>query len=136
MQSGDPVVNAALDTLIESQARVQESRRLISETRSRVATGRRHLNKAFALTGGCADEHVSSMVRARLSTGDLWPLNGHTYFWAGYGHGKACVVCGSPVGGAEVEYEAEGPVGPAVAHLICFMIWHRESQPLTARESR
>ena len=129
MQITDPVVDAALDTLTQSKAHVQENRRLLSETRYRIAASRRHLNPAFALTGGSDDERVRALVRARLSSGVLWPVNGH-FFWAGYGRGQACVVCGSPIGGAEVEYEAEGAAGPVVAHLVCFVIWHRESKPL------
>jgi hypothetical protein len=130
------VVDSALDTLILSRTQTQKNRRLLSETRYRIARARRHLNPAFALTGGSDDERVRSIVRARLSTGGLWPLNRHAYFWAGYGHGEACVVCGSPIGGAELEYEAEGPGGLAAAHLTCFMIWHRESDQLAATESR
>jgi hypothetical protein len=84
---------------------------------------------------GCDDERLRSSVRGRLSAGDLWPVNRRP-FWTGYGRGKACVVCGSPIGGAEIEYEAEGPDGPAFAHLICFVIWHRESETMTGRESR
>jgi hypothetical protein len=135
MQITDPVADAALNTILESLAHVHETRRLLSETRYRIAASRRHLNPAFALTGGCDDERVQSIVRARLSTGGLWPVNGHGHFWAGYGRGKACVVCGSPIGGAEIEYEAAGPSGSAVVHLICFMIWQRESESLTTREA-
>jgi hypothetical protein len=91
------------------------------------------MNPAFALTGGSGDARVRSMVRERLRTGELWAVNGRSV-WSGYGSGKACVVCRLPIGGAEVEYEAQGPDGPAVAHLTCFMIWHRESQLLTAEE--
>jgi hypothetical protein len=131
----DSVADAALQTLIQSRAHVQENRRLLSETRYRIARSRRHLTPGFALTGGSDDERMRSIVRARLRTGDLWPLNGRS-FWAGHGHGKACVVCGSPIGGAEVEYEAQGLGGPAVAHLTCFMIWHRESEATTGREAR
>jgi hypothetical protein len=38
-------------------------------------------------------------------------------------------VCASPVSAGEVEYE----VGNVVAHVICFMTWHEESQALSGR---
>ena len=129
MRISDPVVDAALDTLLRSRAQVQKTLRLLSQTRSRIAACRRQLNPAFALTGGSDDERVRALVRARLSTGMLWPVDG-SFSWSGCGRGKACAVCGSPVGGVEVEYEVEGPDGPVVAHLVCFFVWHGESMSL------
>ena len=55
MQITDPVADAALATLTQSRSHVQGSRRLISETRYRIAASRRHLNPALALTGGSDD---------------------------------------------------------------------------------
>jgi hypothetical protein len=131
MQISDPVADAALDNLTHFKAQIQQNRRLLSETRYRIASSRRRLNPAFALKGGADDdERVRATVRSRLSTGALWPVNGR--LWAGHGRGMACVVCGSPIGATEVEYETEGPDGRAVAHLVCFTMWHRESQAFSS----
>lgn len=115
------VVDATADLLLLSKACVQENQRLLSETRYRIAAGRRRLNPAFALTGSSGDGRTPS-VRARLADGTLRPVNG--YSSTGYGTGKMCVVCDSPISGAEVEYK----VGGAVAHVNCFMTWHEESE--------
>ena len=82
------------------------------------------------------DERVRSIVRLRLSTGGLWPMNRHTYFWPEYGWGEPCVVCGAVIGGAELQYVSEAPGGSAVAHLVCFTIWQKESEQFTASELR
>lgn len=119
-------IDEALEGLARSRARVQVSRRLLSDTRYRIAASRRRLNPAFAVAGSSDDDRLRAIVRARLDSGELFPVNGHS--WAGYGSGKPCAVCGSSIGGAEIEYEVEGPTGVALAHLICFMAWQRESE--------
>jgi len=113
---------SALEHLLEhAEAGVQTNRRLLSETRYRIAASRRRLNPAFAFSGS-SDDGLRTTVRARLASGALSPVDG--YSWTGYGTGKACAVCDAPLSGAEVEYE----VGDAVAHVICFMTWHEESE--------
>lgn len=134
MQITDPVAGAALATLAHSKAYIKETRRLLSETRYRIAASRRHLNRAFALTGGSDDERMRAIVRARLRTGVLWPVSGQLS--AGYGRGKACVVCGSPIAGTDMEFEVDGPNAPAVTHLVCFRIWERESETLRKEPRR
>jgi len=49
------VVAAAFDVIVRSKARVRDTGRLLSESRDRVATSRRHLNPAFALAGASDD---------------------------------------------------------------------------------
>ena len=94
--------------------------------------GRRRGHSALAPE----DERVRSIVRLRLSTGRLGPMNQHACFWPEYGWGEPCVVCGAVIGGAELQYVSEGPGGRAVAHLVCFTMWQKESEQFTASELR
>lgn len=130
MQTDVATIDARLNRLLsQSRSSAEVSRRLLSETRYLIATSRRHLNPAFALAGGSDDERLRATVRARLASGVLCPVTEHS--WAGYGSGQPCAVCGSPIGGAEIEYEVKGGQnGSTVAHLICFMAWQRESAAL------
>jgi len=121
------VVDAALDQLARSKSCVQENERLLAETRHRVAASRRGLNRAFAVAGAVSDDdRLRTIVRARLASGALLPVNGHS--WAGHGSGRPCAVCDAPIGSAEIEYEVKGPKGEALVHLNCFTAWHRESE--------
>jgi hypothetical protein len=118
---------AALHHLLgQAKVSVETNRRLLSETRYRVAASRRRLNPIFALSGSSGDGRRAT-VRERLASGALYPVDG--YSWAGHGTGKPCAVCDSPVSAAEVEYE----VANVVAHAICFMTWHEESEALRDR---
>jgi len=110
----------------QAKVSVETSRRLLSETRYRIAASRRRLNPTFAISGSSGDVRRASL-RARLASGALCPVDG--YSWAGQGTGKRCAVCDSPVSPGEVEYE----VGSVVAHAICFMAWHEESEALRGR---
>jgi len=86
------VVAAALDVIVRSRARVRETGRLLSETRYRVATSRRHLNPAFALAGASdysLREHplarVGGAILAKLveANGDHIILRGGTKVYLG-----------------------------------------------------
>ena len=91
------------------------------------AASRRRLNRAFAVAGAVSDDdRPRAIVRARLGSGALFPVNGHS--WAGYGSGRPCAVCDAPIGRDEIEYEVTGPKGRSFIHLVCFMVWHRESE--------
>src|SRR5262249_25558007 len=141
-QRGEPamladaaVVDAALGQVARSKTCVQENERLLAETRYRVAASRRGLNRSFAVAGAASDEdRLRATVRARLGSGALFPVNGHS--WAGYGSGRPCAVCDAPIGRAEIEYEVKGPKGGTFVHLACFMLWHRESERPRAEPPR
>ncbi len=71
------VLAAALDVIVRSKARVRETGRLLSETRYRVATSRRHLNPTFALAGASDDSlrdhrpaRASGAILAKLVEGN------------------------------------------------------------------
>ena len=71
MQLAAPVVDSARDTLTLSKSHVQENRRLLSETRHRIAASRRRLNPALALTGGSDDgarEPETSHIQIRRAS--------------------------------------------------------------------
>src|SRR5262249_31744947 len=74
----DLVMSATQDVLLEylladSRACVESNRRLLSESRYRVAATRRRLNPAFGLSGGSPDNGVlRTTVRERLGSGSLF----------------------------------------------------------------
>jgi len=112
----------------ESAVCVQTNRRLITESRDRIAASRRRLNRAFALAGSAVSEHqdLLASIRARLGSGALFPVDG--YVTAGNGSGKPCVVCHAAINPTDVEYEI--PLGHHVAvvsHLRCYVPWREES---------
>ena len=129
MQAEAAVIDGALDVIAQSQSCVEENRRLLSETRYRIAASRRRLNPAFAVTGASdgGDEWLRAWVRARLASGALFPVGPKAT--AGNGSGRhRCVVCGNPVGRLEVEYEiAVGETSALVSHIRCYVVWRAES---------
>lgn len=50
------IVGDALNDIAQSRLRAQETRRLLSGSRYRVAASRRYLNPAFAIAGGSESE--------------------------------------------------------------------------------
>ncbi len=119
----------ALDhLLVQSRGIVQTNLRLLSATRYRIAASRRRLNPAFACAGSSDEEHqtLRKSIRARLATGALVPAGLKIVACSGRGHD--CVVCRTPIGPADVEYEI--PLGENVAvvsHLLCWVLWRDES---------
>ena len=128
MTTTDPLVVTALDTLVQSRARIRETQELLTPSLHRIAASRRRLNPAFAVEGSSDDEHqaLRKSIRERLATGALFPAGLKVIARNGRGHD--CVVCGTPIGPADVEYEI--PLGGQVAvvsHLLCWVLWRDES---------
>jgi len=65
------------------------------------------------------------MQRGRLPPSSDGPI------WGGRGNGLPCVVCESPIGADEVEYEvADGDGGEVFRfHLPCHSVWQFECVP-------
>jgi len=122
------VADTALDVLVQSKVRVQESRKLLSETRYRIAASRRRLNPAFTFEGSSDEEHqaLRRSIRERLATGTLFPAG--LKLIARSGRGDDCTVCGNPIAAADVAYEiplVEQVV--VVSHLLCWVLWRDET---------
>ena len=58
--------------------------------------------------------------------GDLFALI-DAHCWGGPATGESCVVCGKKIDGG-VEFEVDGPSGSVFTHLVCYSIWHGESE--------
>ena len=125
-----------MNQLVErSRARSLESLRLLANTQGLIATSRRHLNPFFGVSGSSDEatgappawwvEVLRELVRDKLAVGDLFALI-DSHCWGGPATGESCVVCGEKIDGG-VEFEVDGPAGPAFTHLVCYSIWHRES---------
>ena len=128
MTTTDPLVVAALDTLVHSRARVREAQRLVSESFYRIAASRRRLNPAFAFEGSSDDEHqaLRKSIRERLATGALFPAGLKVIARSSRGHD--CVVCRTPIVPADREYEVSlGENVAVVSHLLCWVLWRDES---------
>lgn len=123
------VVNAVLDMIEQSTVCVQQSRRLLSETRYRIAASRRLLNPAFAFTGAADEETPDALrqsIRARLASRALFRVGARVI--AGNGSGNLCAVCRNRVDHCEIEYEISLGGGVAVVtHLRCYVVWRDES---------
>ena len=119
---------------------IEANERLLAATRYRLAVARRLLcHPHFTLEGGSGDtdaQSVRATVRTLLASGALWPIHGGVQ-WAGYGSGKPCYVCGSPISRAEVEYEVDdGGLKLSACHFACFAAWHEESQTFDGYDGR
>src|SRR5262249_4496203 len=101
----EALIDAALELLRQSRTHVQTNQRLLSETRYRVAAGRRQLNPAFAFEGSSDEEHqaLRKSIRDRLASGALFPAG--LKIVARSGRGNECVVCRTSIGPADVEYQ-------------------------------
>ena len=119
--------------MAESQACVESNRRLLAASRVRIDASRRGLNPWFAVAGGSESDVLRGVIRDRLATGALFPVDGRA--WGSRGIGKACVVCDQPITGEQVEYEVSRAVDGlcAGAHLRCYTLWMEESEPSTRR---
>jgi hypothetical protein len=114
-------------TMAESKACVESNRRLLAASRLRIAASRRRLNPWFALAGSSESDALRVVIRARLASGALFPVDGRA--WGSRGIGKACVVCDEPITGEQVAYEVSRAHDGlcAGAHLRCYTLWMEES---------
>jgi len=117
--------------LADSRACVESNRRLLSESRYRVAATRRRLNPAFGVSGGSPGNGVlRTTVRERLGSGSLFPLPRRVECWGGPSSGQVCVVCLKEIAKGLPEYVTNGGPGDGnvFAHVICYLVWKEESQ--------
>jgi hypothetical protein len=91
----------------ESKTRCLENRRLLADTRVRVASSRRLLNPGWGISGA-SDETLRQAIRRRLATGSLLPIDGKVCAGKATG-GKRCTLCGMPIPEGEIEHEVVGP---------------------------
>ena len=78
-----------------------------------------------------ADSDLRREVRARLSSGALFPTGERVF--AGRGTGKPCIVCAKPISASEIEHEIAGPT-TVWAHWDCYSIWRQESDAVAPPE--
>lgn len=124
-----PLLDSVPTMLEQTRASISVNCDMVAASRYRIAASRRRLNPWFALTGGSDTDGLHAMVRARLATGALFPLQ-HTRAWASYGDDNPCVVCREPITRAQVEYEVSSAATDTTVrtHLRCYMVWKEESQ--------
>jgi hypothetical protein len=115
--------------LEQSRASISATHAMVAASRYRIAAARRHLNPWFAFTGGSDVDDLRAMVRARIATGGLFPVQGPRA-WASQGEDRPCGVCQELITRAQVEYEVSDAVADTRvrAHLRCYMVWREESQ--------
>jgi hypothetical protein len=80
--------------------------------------------------GAMRFSNLHERARELLHTGAL-PREPAQRTFAGYGDGTACLLCSSPIGPGEVEYELEfGREDKRIVdlHLACHAIWEYERQ--------
>jgi len=114
--------------VVQSRMCVRSNESILAATHYRIAASRRRLNPAFAFAGSSDDDThaLVASIRARLTSGALFPIGSHVV--AGYGSGHDCVVCRIAIGRIDVEYEIPLEKGVAVvAHLRCYVLWRAES---------
>src|SRR4029450_4468940 len=123
-----PVLDSVPTMLEQTRASISSSYGVVRASAYRSAASRRRLNPWFALTGGSDTDGLRAMVRARLATGALFPLES-TRAWASYGEDNPCAVCRELISRAQVEYEVSSAIVDATVrtHLRCYMVWKEES---------
>ena len=123
------VLESVPTMLEQTRASISANYDMVAASRYRIAASRRRLNPWFALTGGSDIDGLRALVRSRLATGALFPLQ-NTSAWASYGEDNPCAVCREPITRAEVEYEVSSTVVDTTVrtHLRCYMMWKEESQ--------
>ena len=109
----------------ESKIRCLESRKLLAGSRYRIASSRRLLNPAFAVSGGSSRDDLYKTVRDRLARGALFPAPQKV--WAGHGTGRICIVCDVAITATEVEHEITDGPATVWTHSACHQIWQQES---------
>jgi len=86
--------------------------------------------------GAMRFSNLHERARELLDTGAL-PREPAERTFAGYGDGTACLLCSSPIGPGEVEYELEfGREDKRIVdlHLACHAIWEYERQVAGRRQ--
>src|SRR5437879_7971791 len=109
----------------ESKIRCLESRKLLAGSRYRIASSRRLLNPAFAVSGGSSGDDLYKTVRDRLARGALFLAPQKV--WAGRGTGRICIVCDVAITATEVEHEITDGPATVWTHSACHQIWQQES---------
>ena len=114
----------------------RDNQRLLATSHRLIAISRRKLNPCFGLSGSSDDaaggppvswaDALRTLVRDKLAVGDLFALI-DAHCWGGPATGESCVVCGEKIDGG-VEFEVDGPSGSVFTHLVCYSIWHGESE--------
>jgi len=79
-----------------------------------------------------SDSDLRREVRARLSSGALFPTGGRVS--ARRSTGKSCIVCAKLISGSEIEHEVAGPT-TVWAHWDCYSIWRQESDAVAPPEA-
>jgi hypothetical protein len=122
--------------LDQTRTCIRQNGALLVTSRYRIVAARRRLNPWFAFTGGSDGESLRAMIRARITTGALFPIDG-TRAWASYGEDNPCIVCKEPITPAQVEYEVASASADVTgrAHLRCYMVWKEESRTRPNRRS-
>lgn len=128
MKGAVGVVDAALDVVDQSNASVRENRRLLSETRYRIAASRRRLNRAFTIAGASSEDLLRYSVRYRLAAGELARIH-QRESWAGRAQsGASCAVCARSIEPGAPEYVVkDDPSSFFRVHAACYFIWRLES---------
>lgn len=131
------VLDSVPTMLEQTRASINSNCAMAAASRYRIAASRRRLNPWFALTGGSDTDGLRAMVRARLATGALFPLES-TRAWASYGEDNPCAVCRELISRAQVEYEVSSAIVDATVrtHLRCYMVWKEESRIPPRRRRR
>jgi len=128
------VVRAALDGIDQSKGCVEANRSLLSETRYRIASSRRWLNRAFAISGASSEDLLRHSLRYRLAAGELARIH-QRQSWAGRAEIEAsCAVCRRPIEPGAPEYEVRDDASSVLhAHAACYFMWRLESFAMASR---
>jgi len=134
MQGEATVVRAALDAIDQSRGCVEANRRLLSETRYRIASSRRRLNRAFTISGASSEDLLRHSLRYRLAAGELARIH-QRQSWAGRAEIEAsCAVCRRPIEPGAPEYEVRDDASSVLhAHAACYFMWRLESFAMASR---
>ena len=133
MGKGRPTLNQLVE---QSEGLCRDNQRLLATSRRLMAISRRSLNRCFGVSGSSDEaaggspvswaDALRALVRDKLTVGDLFALI-DAHCWGGSATGESCVVCGEKIDGG-VEFEVDGPSGSVFTHLVCYSIWHGESE--------
>jgi len=129
------VVEAALNVIDQSRGCVETNRKLLSETRYRIAASRRRLNRAFSIAGASSEDLLRHSVRYRLVAGELARIH-QREAWAGRAKsGASCAVCGRSIEPGAPEYEVKDETSSVLhAHAACYFMWRLESFAMSTRD--